>query len=924
MDGGAPLDRNDGYLNVITGVGTQRDPTQHTWYAPEPILTQQQLESIFEGDGIGRRIVEMPAEEMCRGWFEVIAKEGEGVLDYLETLRMQQTFTDAAVWARLYGGCLVYLILEDGRDESMPVDYKRIRKVVGAQVFDRYSVGFEPDKPSKDPILRLMGRPEFYTLSPLGGGMPLRVHESRIVYVPGRRLDPRRRIANGGWDASVLQGAWTALQRHGSGMGYAANILRDFVQAALAVKDLTSMIAAGREDVVERRIRLLDVSRSILNTIILDAEGEEYTKHTSSVAGLAEILDRFAETLSASVGIPITKLFGKAPGGLNSTGEHDLRNYYDMLSAEQNRMLDPLAEAVVKMVFSAQDGPTKGTEPEDWSVRWRPLDSPTEKETAELRKSVADTDKIYVDAGVLSPEEVAESRFGQGEWSMETQLVSGTDRNPVASMDPEAAAALMNPPAEEEEDRKDWDPNQPRDEKGQWTSGAISAAVGTLKDHPVFPESKVNPIMKSNRWGRDPASALIYKFAKENGPFPEKNLEISSITSDQDNLYVPHLLTIIGSTNTGEAPLVLDRGEKGYRVIDGNHRIVAALLQGKEKVKVQVVDVKSSKLEKFLLASGVDKYELMAIRGDGTVLEPNSRALTDAGEEFWEKRRVRGDWDPNQPRDSDGKWSSEGYRVNPIKLGPYTQDKGNLDAMVASVEKSIAAGTVDKHVKELPVGWLEASQSYLSKEGGGDPVFPDMPEEYWELPVVVKTIADGRYTILDGHHRAALALESGTKKLKVLLFEAKGVSRVRGDVDRSDATPRTLYVCRKLLNTSDVVKWAKAQGIKGLEDDLHATIIYSETPVDWMKMGESWQGELKLAAGGPRLMERFDKGAIVLLFTSSELKWRHEDMIRNGATSNYAEYQPHVTLSYEQQDISNIEPYQGELVFGPELFEEIR
>ena len=601
MDGGMGT-RDDGYLNVITGVGAQRDPTTQTFYAPDPVLTQQQLEAIFEGDGIGRRIVEMPAEEMCRGWFDVITDEGEAVQDYLETLRMQQVFTDAAVWARLYGGSLVYLILEDGKDEQQPVDFSRIRKVVGAQAFDRWSVGFEPDRPSKDPILRLMGRPEFYKLTPIGGGFPIRVHESRVAYVPGRRLTAQRRQANGGWDASVLQGAWTALQRHGSGMGYASNILRDFVQSVLAVKDLTSMIAAGREDVVERRIRLLDVSRSILNTIILDAEGEEYTKQSSSVAGLADILDRFAETLSAAVGIPITKLFGKAPGGLNSTGEHDMRNYYDMLASEQNRMLDPLAESIVKMVLSAKDGPTGGKEPAEWSVRWRSLDQPTEKETADLRKAVADTDKVYIDAGVLSPDEVAQSRFGQGEWTMETQLVDGTDRNGTASMNPEDAAALV---------------------------------AGTT----------------------DPA----------------------------------------------------------------------------------------------------------------------------ASEE-----------DPN-------------------------------------------AG-------------------------------------------------------------------------------------------RGDAAPRTLYVCRKLLNTSDVVKWATEQGIKGLldADDLHVTITYSETPVDWMKMGESWQGELKLAAGGPRLMERFDKGAIVLLFTSSELKWRHEDMIRNGATSAYSEYQPHVTLTYEDQDISAVEPYQGELVFGPEIFEEIK
>lgn len=435
--------RNDGYMNILTGVGTWRDPTENTAYSPDTLLTQDQLEAIFEGDGVGRRIVEMPAEEMCRGWFDVLMDDGEKVLDYLEVFRAQQAFTDAAVWSRLYGGAFAYILLDDGLDDVQQVDLKRIRSVVGIQAFDRYSVAYDPNSPlSNDRINKLNGRPQVYNVTPPGGGMPLRIHETRLVYVPGRRLDPRRRIVNGGWDASVLQGAFTSLVRYMTGMGYAANIIRDFVQATLAVKDLTSMIASGREEVVQRRIRMLDMSRSILNTMVIDADGEEYSKTSSSIAGLAEILDRFAETLATCVGIPVAKLFGRSAAGLNSTGEHDLSNYHEMLSSEQNRVLDPLAETVVRYVLNAQDGPTKGKEPTDWSVNWRPLQMPSEKENAEIRKIVADADKLYIDAGVLSADEVAESRFGQGEWSMETQLTSGTERNPVASQSPEDAAKL--------------------------------------------------------------------------------------------------------------------------------------------------------------------------------------------------------------------------------------------------------------------------------------------------------------------------------------------------------------------------------------------------------------------------------------------------------------------------------------------------
>lgn len=146
-----------------------------------------------------------------------------------------------------------------------------------------------------------------------------------------------------------------------------------------------------------------------------------------------------------------------------------------------------------------------------------------------------------------------------------------------------------------------------------------------------------------------------------------------------------------------------------------------------------------------------------------------------------------------------------------------------------------------------------------------------------------------------------------------------------------DASPRTLYVRRDLLNGEDLRSWAKGQGFTTAlpASDMHVTVTYSRSPVDWMKMGEAWsgdaKGELVVRPGGARLVERLGPSATVLLFNCSELAWRHEDMIRNGASYDHDEYQPHVTISYTgaPADLSKVEPYRGELRFGPEIFEEL-
>jgi len=146
-------------------------------------------------------------------------------------------------------------------------------------------------------------------------------------------------------------------------------------------------------------------------------------------------------------------------------------------------------------------------------------------------------------------------------------------------------------------------------------------------------------------------------------------------------------------------------------------------------------------------------------------------------------------------------------------------------------------------------------------------------------------------------------------------------------ITQGDAAPRTLYVSRKLLNGAALVKWAKSVGIAEplAASDMHVTVTYSRAPVDWMKMGAAWEEELVIPKGGARILERFDGGALVLAFNANSLRWRHDEMVSAGASFDYDEYQPHVTLTYKgaDLDLSIIQAYQGELRFGPEIFEEV-
>lgn len=152
----------------------------------------------------------------------------------------------------------------------------------------------------------------------------------------------------------------------------------------------------------------------------------------------------------------------------------------------------------------------------------------------------------------------------------------------------------------------------------------------------------------------------------------------------------------------------------------------------------------------------------------------------------------------------------------------------------------------------------------------------------------------------------------------------------------ADAQPRSLYVRRDVLNADAIIAWAKEQGFTNVypAEQMHVTIAFSKSEVDWMKVGEAWgseggddEGRLIVKPGGVRLVERLGQQgeAVVLMFTSSALSWRHESIKNAGASWDYEDYQPHITISMDapEIDVKAIEPYRGEIVLGPEIFEEV-
>lgn len=102
--------------------------------------------------------------------------------------------------------------------------------------------------------------------------------------------------------------------------------------------------------------------------------------------------------ISGAAEIPVTKLFGRSPSGLNATGESDLQNYYDMIAEKQEAVLRPILNKVLPPFIIS----TIGSLPEDFDFDFDPVAEPTDKERADLAKCGTDNVVAAYNAGLIS------------------------------------------------------------------------------------------------------------------------------------------------------------------------------------------------------------------------------------------------------------------------------------------------------------------------------------------------------------------------------------------------------------------------------------------------------------------------------------------------------------------------------------------
>lgn len=412
-----PQSRFDSLVNFLSGIGTGADKGRAAQWRNTPRLDEVQLEVMLRDCWQARRIVEeLPYDCTRLGWecdIEGDGQEGDPFDPLFDELDFANVLNEALCAARLKGGAGIVLGLEDGQAPEQPVDMGQLKGVQWMRVADAYELAVL--RWQNDPTLPGYALPDLYQYSPADGvGQSLRVHASRVIPFQGASRPKRFRADLPGWGDSVLQQAHDAIARFESAEAGIGHLLAEYEIGVLTVTGMQqaqSMGGAGAAGKIVERMGLMNMTKSITRMLVL-GDGERYERSTASLSGIADARDRLASSVAGAARMPMTRLFGQAPGGLSTDDKSGITNWDDYVAAYQRRHMEPAILRMCELLMAA--GVVDAPEGATVRVSFRPLRTPTDAEAADTRMKHAQADKIHWEIGVLDETELREYGYSRG------------------------------------------------------------------------------------------------------------------------------------------------------------------------------------------------------------------------------------------------------------------------------------------------------------------------------------------------------------------------------------------------------------------------------------------------------------------------------------------------------------------------------
>lgn len=379
---------------------------------------------LYEGNGLFAKIIDTPAEEAFRCGFTIkgnISSHGIGyATEWLEYLHWEEIGATAVKWARLFGGSMIVMLINDGGGLEEPLRLEKVRSVDGLIVYDRSIV--RPSPVGEDCSSYPM--PEYYQVFSCYGTFT--VHASRcLIFRNGGELVGRSASWHlWPWGIPEAYRIGKALREAETAHGSAVHLLDKAIQPIQKIQGLSQLLETPEgEKQMLRQLELFDLSRGLYKTVAVSME-DDFSYLGEVPEGIGKMVDISDRMLSAVTGIPEIVLWGKPvdyerPGQMWRTqARSTLEQWYSFIGSIQAGMVKGNLWQLLSIIFHA--GVHSGKLPmlPHFDIEFSPLWAVDDLELADIEFRKADqqlakakTAEMYVKMGILQPTEIRKGLF---------------------------------------------------------------------------------------------------------------------------------------------------------------------------------------------------------------------------------------------------------------------------------------------------------------------------------------------------------------------------------------------------------------------------------------------------------------------------------------------------------------------------------
>jgi phage-related protein (TIGR01555 family) len=386
------------------GLGTNNQASQYSYGFDFISRNRVQLEAMYRSSWVVGQAVDVVAEDMTRAGVDLDADLDPSDRDKLtagfERMALWDRINDTIKWGRLYGGALAVMLI-DGQNPATPLRPDTVTRdqFKGLFVLDRWLV--QPTL--NDLVTDLgpdMGMPRYYDV--VDDSIALRrqrIHYTRVLRIDGVELPYWQKISENLWGQSVIERLIDRLVAFDSTTVGAAQLVYKAHLRTYKVEKLREVIAMGGP-ALEALVKNVDFIRRYQSNeglTLIDA-ADDMQVDSYQFSGLDNVLMQFGQQLSGALQIPLVRLFGQSPAGLNSTGESDLRTYYDNVKQQQERRLRAPLTRLFEVLVRSELGKAP---PEGFAYQFTSLWQLSDTEKANNAKTVTEAVTTALDAGLI-------------------------------------------------------------------------------------------------------------------------------------------------------------------------------------------------------------------------------------------------------------------------------------------------------------------------------------------------------------------------------------------------------------------------------------------------------------------------------------------------------------------------------------------